>query len=86
MSERRVVLAARLRLGMVTASGRTVVGILRPDRGTVKRGYGRVWVEFSDGDGPGGGWAYFPSDRVTLAAGEDAPEDLTMDDWEGRWW
>lgn len=78
----RVIAAAHLRLGMRTAGGREVVGILRPERETVKRGYGRMWVKF----GSGAGWAFFPSDRVALAADEDAPEDRTMDGWEGRWW
>lgn len=84
----RVVKAARLRLGMRTRDGREVVGISRPDPATVKRGYGRVWVDFADEGSrrPMQGWLYYPSDDAYLADDDDSPEDLTMDEWEGRWW
>jgi hypothetical protein len=67
---------------MRLANGLTVVEIVRPDRDTVKRGYGRVWLTFDDGSG----FNYYPSDILRLDPDDDQPLDRTMDDWPGRWW
>lgn len=82
VSAARCLPAARVRLGMVLADGREVVEVVRPDRATVRRGYGRVWLGFADGTG----WRYYPTDVVTLHPDDDNPPDPTMDDWPGRWW
>lgn len=79
----RQIRAAFVRVGMRVAREQCneMTGIVRPHPDTLKRGYGRIWIQF----GIAGEVSYYPSDWITLAADCDDPLDLCLVPHLGKW-
>jgi hypothetical protein len=80
--EKRTVVAGQVRLGMKMSNGLTVVEIVRPAPTMVKQSYGRLWIQFDNGQG----FQYPLDHRFSLDPHDTNPLDRTMDKWAGRWW